>query len=221
MGPLRFDVLHPPGKPASAEELLARWPIRGVAVNMVASLDGRVTVGGASSELGGDGDRALFLALRRSVDAVLAGAGTVRAERYGPVAGGEAAMLFISRSGDIPWEAPLFDEPRQRVGIAGPVDVPARVRAQVRVVEPVEPAAALAALRAMLGVETVLCEGGPTLNRALLDAGALDELFVTVDPTLRGGDGPTLLAGGPAAARGRLVWALRAGDELLLRYAFD
>jgi riboflavin biosynthesis pyrimidine reductase len=220
VAPIRFDVLHPPLQPASAEELLAADPPRGVAVNMVTSLDGRVAVDGGSSALGGEGDHAMFGALRRAHDAVLAGTGTVRAERYGPIAGG-GAMLFISRSGDVPWDAPLFAEPSQRVGIAGPVDVPARVRAQVTVVEPVEPAAALRALRAALGVGTVLCEGGPTLNRALLEAGVLDELFLTLDPSLRGGDAPTILAGDQLHAAARLVWALRAGDELLLRYAFD
>ena len=187
---------------------------------MVTSLDGRIAVDGGSSALGGDGDHAMFHALRRSADAVLAGTGTMRAERYGPIAGG-GAMLLITRSGDVPWEAPLFDEPSQRVGIAGPVEVPSRVRAQVTVVEPVEPRAALAALREALGVDTVLCEGGPTLNRALLDAGAFDELFLTLDPTLRGGDAPAIVAGGALHARAELVWVLRAGDELLLRYAFE
>ena len=187
---------------------------------MVTSLDGRIAVDGGSSALGGDGDHAMFHALRRSVDAVLAGTGTMRAERYGPIAGG-GAMLLITRSGDVPWEAPLFDEPSQRVGIAGPVEVPSRVRAQVTVVEPVEPRAALAALRDALGVDTILCEGGPTLNRALLDAGAFDELFLTLDPTLRCGDAPAIVAGGALHARAELVWVLRAGDELLLRYAFE
>ena len=220
MTPLLFEPLHPPGAPASAEDLLRARPPRGVAVNMVASLDGRVTVDGGSSALGGDGDHAMFHALRRSVDAVLAGSGTLRAERYGPIAGA-GAMLVITRSGDVPWDAPLFAEPGQRVGIAGPADVPAHVRAHVTVVEPSEPAAALAALRAALGIETVLCEGGPTLNRALLDAGLLDELFLTLDPSLRGGDGPALIAGDALHAAARLEWVLRHGDELLLRYAFE
>jgi riboflavin biosynthesis pyrimidine reductase len=213
-----FERLHPPGAPASAQDLLSERPIRGLAVNMVASADGRIAVDGGSSDLGGVGDHAMFNALRRSVDAVLAGTGTLRAEHYGPIAGG-AAMLIISRSGDVPWDAPLFDVPEQRVGIAGPVAVPAHVRAKMTTVAETEPAAALAALRQALGVETVLCEGGPQLNRALLDAGAVNELFLTLDPSLRGGDAPTLLAGPPTAAQLQLVWVLRSGEELLLRYA--
>jgi len=215
---VEFDVLHPAGAPATADELLSRHPLRGVAVNMVASVDGRIAVDGGSSALGGEGDHTLFNALRRSVDAVLAGTATVRAEGYGPPAGG-AALLMITRSGDVPWDAPVFAAPQQRIGIAGPAEVPARVRAQVTTIGTIEPRAALAELRTAMGVESVLCEGGPTLNRALLDAGVLDELLLTVDPSLRGGDASTLLAGGPTTAPLRLVWVLRRGDELFLRYA--
>ena len=53
-------------------------------VNMVASLDGAITVEGRCGQLGGPADRAVFFALRAVADVVLAGAGTVRAEGYGP-----------------------------------------------------------------------------------------------------------------------------------------
>ena len=153
-----------------------------------------------STALGGEGDKVMFGALRRAVDAVLAGTGTLNAERYRPMRSG-AALLIITRSGNVPWDIPLFDSYEQRVGIAGPVtEVPTHVRARVEIVEPTEPAEALAALREACGVETVLCEGGATLNRALLDAGVLHELFVTVDASLRGGEQRTLLEGDPLTA---------------------
>ncbi len=47
--------------------------------------------------------------------------------------------------------------------------------------------AALAELRARWGVRTLLCEGGPHLNGALLAAGVVDELFLTLAPKLGGG----------------------------------
>lgn len=212
-------MLHPPGPPASADELLRRLPLSATVVNMVASVDGRTVVDGGSTALGGVGDKAMFGALRRAADAVLAGIGTLRAERYRPIRTG-APLLIITRSGNVPWDIPLFASSEQRVGIAGPVvDVPAHVCARVEVVEPTEPAAALAALREALGVQTVLCEGGATLNRALLDAGVIDELFLTIDPTLRGGDSLGVLIGEQATADLELVWVLRSGSELLLRYA--
>jgi len=54
-------------------------------VNFVASLDGRATVSGRSAPLSDPGDRALFHVLREAVDAVMAGTGTLRVERYGRV----------------------------------------------------------------------------------------------------------------------------------------
>ena len=60
------DVPDAPGRP-------------GVRLNMVASLDGAITVEGRSGKLGGDADRRVFRALRSLADVVLVAAGTVRA----------------------------------------------------------------------------------------------------------------------------------------------
>lgn len=56
-----------------------------VLANMVASIDGAATdPTGRSAGLGGPADLRVFSALRAVADIVLAGAGTVRTERYGP-----------------------------------------------------------------------------------------------------------------------------------------
>jgi 5-amino-6-(5-phosphoribosylamino)uracil reductase len=242
---MELDVLFPPGPPATADALcaaMAPWEHAHadrpyVLVNMVESLDGQITLDGGSTGLGGDGDKAMFHALRGVVDAVLAGTGTAKAERYGRLvrdparrAAREAlglapdpVMLFITRSGNVVWDAPLFDTPEQRVGIAtgAAIEVP-DVRADVRVIELAdpEPRAALAALGAAFGLRSVLCEGGPTLNRSLVEAGVLDEWFVTLSPMLAGGDSG-LLTGDPLPDSRplELRWVLRSRHELLLRYA--
>lgn len=72
-----------------------------VMVNMIASADGAVTVGGTSGGLGSPADRAVFAAVRACADWILAGAGTVRAERYRlprPSAAARAARLAAGRS---------------------------------------------------------------------------------------------------------------------------
>ena len=77
--------------PAAEVDLLdvypaaARTPPSGrpwVMVNMIASADGAVAVGGASRGLGSPADQAVFQAVRACADWILVGAGTVRAERY-------------------------------------------------------------------------------------------------------------------------------------------
>ena len=58
--------------------------------------------------------------------------------------------------------------------------------------------AVLHTLRRDHGVETLLCEGGPTLFGALLRAGLVDELFLTLAPSLVGGaSGPAVVSGPP------------------------
>ena len=74
-------------------------------------------------------------------------------------------------------------------------------------------------LRAEHGVRSLLCEGGPGLHAELLEAGLVDELFVTLGPLLAGGEGPSLAAGLDASSiRLELAWLLRAGSELFARY---
>ena len=118
--------------------------------NMVSSADGRATLAGRSGQMGGEADRELFQALRTCVDAVLAGTATVRVERYGRLvrdpqrrarraaAGLEPDPLaaLVTRRGDVPWEAPLFADPEQRVAICSgaPLRVPDDVAARVEVV---------------------------------------------------------------------------------------
>ena len=77
------------GRPARRLRRAPRRPPTGrpwVLVNMVASIDGATAVDGRSGGLGGPGDKAVFHALRAVADVILVGAGTVRAEHYGPAA---------------------------------------------------------------------------------------------------------------------------------------
>jgi riboflavin biosynthesis pyrimidine reductase len=68
------------------------------------------------------------------------------------------------------------------------------------------------------GVERLLCEGGPTLNRALLAEGLLDELFLTISPVVSGEEGPAIVAPGEAAEL-ELRSVATADGDLYLRYS--
>lgn len=209
-----------------------------VFLNMVATADGRAAVDGRTERLGGEADLELLLELRAIADAVLIGTGTLRAEGYARLVGsperrarrqaaglaGDPLAVVITRSFDIPWEAGLCQAPEQPVLIyAGPdAGEPPATPAPVEVVrlEDPTPAAALADLRAR-GVRALLSEGGPTLARALVADGLLDELFLTVAPLLTGDPTePTIITGAklPDPAELDLVWTLQTGSELFLRY---
>ena len=181
---------------------------------MVSSLDGRATLEGTSRKLGGPQDLQMLLALRRRADALIVGPGTVAAEGYGPL---PCPAVLVSRTFELPWEAGLFAAPGQRVLVytraGGSVpDLPA----DVELVPEDDLRAVLADLRAR-GIERLLCEGGPTVNRALLDAGLLDELFLTLSPVVSG-EGPPIVADGPSAPLTLRSVATADGD-LYLRYS--
>jgi riboflavin biosynthesis pyrimidine reductase len=90
---------------------------------------------------------------------------------------------------------------------------------------PLDPALAVDTLRAG-GHELILCEGGPLLFGELVDAGLVDELFLTLSPVLarHGGaggrlsllEGAELLPGRTPAAT--LLTLRRADSHLFLRY---
>ena len=54
-----------------------------VAMNFAATVDGRATIDGVSGPIGSSTDTAMLAGLRTRFDAVMIGAGTMRAERYG------------------------------------------------------------------------------------------------------------------------------------------
>lgn len=181
--------------------------------NFALTLDGHATIRGRSGPIGSETDTAMLVGLRTRVDAVMIGAGTMRAERYGRVVGDPAKRERRERDGlsadplavvvsgrlDLPWDAPLFTEGAGRVLIctAAAEDPPptATETEVLRQADGVDLAALLEHLRRELGVRSVLCEGGPRLHAQLIDAGLLDELFVTHAPKLAGGAGPGLVTG--------------------------
>ncbi|CAN5121251.1 pyrimidine reductase family protein [soil metagenome] len=199
-----------------------------VMANMVASIDGRAAVRGRTAALSNPGDRAVFKLLRTLADVVLVGAGTVRAERYGPVKEGDRPpVAVISRSLDLDWDSPLFREAAQPTEIltceaADPVRLRlARKTAEVIVAgdKQVDLEQALAELAAR-GHRVVLCEGGPHLLGELVAADMIDELCFTVAPLLAGGNEPSLIVAPPMDPPRSLRLASLIEDEgaLLTRY---
>jgi riboflavin-specific deaminase-like protein len=214
------DLLYPERRATSPDELASglrfgdRAPAERpyVPLNMVSSLDGKATLDWRTKGLSTETDRQLFHHLRTQVDAVMVGAGTVRAERYGPLVKSDELRAKREREGlrpdplavivsarlDLPPELPLLQAADQHVVIVTASDaelppVPAPVE-YLRVGTDLP--LALARLRTDHGVRSLLCEGGPTLNAHLLAAGLVDELWLTLNPKLIAGEAAlTIVAG--------------------------
>ncbi len=170
------------------------------------SLDGAVSVDGASAGLGSPGDKRIFDLLRAWADAVLVGHGTASAEGYGPVAADTGVVELRRRLGRpaarrSSWcpagprwpPATGWRSPPPTWSPAASADADRRAalaEAGVRVLvcgdDDVDLPAALDALAAD-GLEQVLCEGGPALFRSAVAAGVVDELCLTTAPLLAGG----------------------------------
>jgi riboflavin-specific deaminase-like protein len=208
-----------------------------VVTNFALTLDGQATIDGRSGRIGSDTDTALLQRLRTQVDAVMIGAGTLRVERYGRIVSDpelrawregigldhDPLAVIVSGRLDLPWDAPLFTDGGGRVLIFSHSDVEApRTATPVHIErhqDRVDLAAALRHLRSECGVRALLCEGGPRLHAQLIDAGLVDELFVTHAPKLAGGDGPGLVVGLAELERPvELVWLLDEDGELFARY---
>jgi 5-amino-6-(5-phosphoribosylamino)uracil reductase len=246
---MQFQQLVPESTAVELGELLSSLTLAAAAppdrpytiVNFISSVDGRATFHGRSGPLGDDGDKEMFHGLREQVDAVMAGIGTLRTERYGRilnkperrerrVARGlspEPIACIVTRSGDIPTDIPMLQEPEQRVVIFAPESFQRPVASAQLDVVALDPAeltltSALRRLRSDFGVESLLCEGGPTMFGALLTEAIADELFLTLAPKLAGGGtGPTITAGAelPDAAELELRWLLERNRSLFLRYS--
>lgn len=197
-------LLPEPGPALDAGEVVAQVGMRErapgdrpyVGLNMIATLDGRVTIRGRTAPIAGEADHALFHALRRGADAVLVGAHTVRVESYGPM---DQLAVVVSRSLELPTDRGLLAAPANRVVIVTPGD--GRVgecAASVEYLRCADLGVALRELRARFGVRAVICEGGPRLNATLLPEGLVDDLFLSISPLVAGGEDPlTVMTGAP------------------------
>ena len=222
-------------------------PARWLRANMVASVDGAATVAGRSGGLSGEADEQVFAMLRAHADVILVGAGTARAEGYGPVRPESEGLRWaflrdgrapsppiavVTRALDLDPGSPLLTgaPPYARTIAITTESAPAdRRAAAARTAEVIVTGAASVDLAAAVdalaerGHQRISCEGGPHLLAQLAGAGLLDELCLTISPLLAGPGADRIMTGGlPLPAGGTLPVTLAhvLADEsyLLCRY---
>jgi riboflavin biosynthesis pyrimidine reductase len=194
-----------------------------VRANFVSTLDGAAAGdNGRSDSINTGADRDVFGLLRALSDVILVGAGTARSEGYRratvhapwlDIREGRPphpTLAIVSRSGDIP---PSLSQPREDSGEvllitcehagADTIDLARSTLGEDNVIVQgganVDLAAAVDSL-ALRGMRRILCEGGPHLMRDLTASGRLDELCLTLAPTLIAGDHTRITAGASVAA---------------------
>ena len=208
-----------------------------IAINFVTTIDGRATIEGRSGKIGSDADTEMLQRLRTRFDAVMIGAGTMRAERYGRIVSNpewraqreriglphDPLAVIISGRLDLPWDAPIFTSGGGSIVIFTSSEAePPETETPLQVIRHddwVDIAGALRYLRRERQIRALLCEGGPGLHGELEAAGLVDELFLTIAPKLSGGAAPHILEGELLeVAELELLWLLEREGELFTRY---
>lgn len=228
---------------AYPENLTSCW----VRANFISSLDGAATADGRSGALGGAGDRAVFRLMRELADVVVVGAGTVRIETYSGAqlgvperqrrcARGQREVppiAIVTRSADLDHDLAVFTQTEVPPLLLTTHDNAAEARARFTGLAEVYDCSDTdpggvdlgAALRTLagLGLTRVLAEGGPSLLGTFIADGLLDELCLTIAPTVVGG-GSTRIADGHRELITRLRRRHVLGDDegyLYTRYSRD
>lgn len=220
-----------------------------VYVNMAVTADGKIT--SAAREYPAfttPHDRKTMDRLRAEADAVLVGAGTLRADdpplgvrddemrRYRASLGKPPGLVnvLVTASAAVDPASRFFTAPEASARIVATVEDASpdrlarlRTRAEVWTIGrgEVDLPALCRRLRAR-GVERLLVEGGGELNWGFVRDDLVDELYVTVAPALLGGrSAPTFLEGEglsmSARRRLRLVAVERVGDEIYARWSVE
>src|SRR2546422_1336745 len=227
-----------------------------VYANFVSSLDGVASLGGrrgsGAAISGRDGaDRFVMGLLRSLADAVLVGAGTLRAEggqpwtprwispdhadAYASLDRPDPLLVVVTASGELDPGEPAFETATLVVATtAGAARLrgrlPATVGLRALAGDRLDGNAILGAIRAE-GCHRVLAEGGPRLLATLMGDEVVDDLFLTLSPVLAGrrSDGggmrPGLVEGIeflPGAGRwARLLSVKSSRSRLFLHYRME
>jgi riboflavin-specific deaminase-like protein len=216
---------------------------------MAASIDGKISTASRESFLlGSKHDWRRMDELRAQADAILNGAGTIRSDNP-PVRVRDEGLrsqrkergkpatpwnILASNSAAIDFDARIFKEPDSHVVMLSPEQarrqfdgrpLPTNFEVSYHGAKELDLTAALHWLKTQ-HVELLLVEGGGTLNGELLRLGAVDEVFLTIAPSLIGGktaptpfDGPGL--GLETLQQMELVSCEMRDNEVFLRYLRD
>ena len=151
-----------------------------VRVNLITdSLGNTVGDNFSSRDLTGGADRDVLAALRAEADVVLIGGKTVRNELDCIQRNGD--VVIVSKTGDVPLSA--ISRARGRVTVLhGPAGNPPGAT-NSDVLKQFTGGAIIKAVKA-LGYKKIVCEGGPSLARKLVDSGVVDEWCQTLSPKL-------------------------------------
>ena len=210
-----------------------------VSLKLAISMDGKIADNrGKSKWITGDAARRVVHQLRRKVDAVMVGSGTVKADNPSLLPAGARRnrpwRILVDSAGGISPRARVFTDGRQSLTIVATTGrCPAhRARQYEKTGATVWRLPATKTGRVSLkhllrrlghdGMLHVLCEGGGELAGSLLRSGLVDEMLLFVAPIVIGGRASKSVVSGEGwrlakCPRFRFVETCQIGNDLFLR----
>ena len=193
---------------ASSRDTLRDWyqptGMSVVRMNLITTIDGSVGgTDGTSHTLSNPADRRILGVIRELADVVLVGASSVRREGY--LLPRHARLAVVTGSGDLTGHGFGTDvEPGRLVVLCAAASVgrlmetlggvPAEIVTLPLTDGALSMTDVITALR-IRGMESIVCEGGPSLASQLLAADLVDELCLSTSPVIGGSDQQLLPAG--------------------------
>ncbi len=199
-----------------------------VVLNMVSTIDGKIVSGQRSEhvmDLGSQRDHETLRAMEQCVDAIILGAGSLRATP-GLHYPSRNFHIVVSASGNLDFESKFFrDDPAKTILVTGQhfvADVGHKC-VVFRFSVPFDWPQILELFQSKFSIKTLLLEGGSELNASFFASDLVDEIFLTIAPKIKGGTMVPTIAGGNEFGRDALllydlVSATPIGHEVFLRY---
>ncbi|MBN2121803.1 bifunctional diaminohydroxyphosphoribosylaminopyrimidine deaminase/5-amino-6-(5-phosphoribosylamino)uracil reductase RibD [Candidatus Micrarchaeota archaeon] len=210
-----------------------------VAIKMAMSADGKTaTRNGDSHWISGEESREYVHKLRSDFDAVVVGAGTIKADNpqlTSRIRGGKNPYrIIVDGSLGIPLDSKVLANTDGKTIIATTEKAPRgrmlelETRANCTVFccgkESVDMQKLVSSLSAM-GMKKILIEGGSELNASALEAGVVDKLYLFIAPKIIGGkDAKGVIGGAGISSMGEAIKlgnmkTRKMGEDLLLEFS--
>lgn len=198
-------------------------------INMVSTIDGKILSGDRTEpvhDIGSDLDHKTMRQIEAVADGVAMGAGSLRATSK--VGYSDHLYRFVfTLSGNVPADHNFFtDNPEKAFVVTselGRYRTPEGVQTLVVGDREIDPEFFLKHIKSHLGINRFLIEGGGDTNAWFLERDLIDEIFLTIAPKIKMGEGiPTIAEGNPFDRERMTKWSLVSckpvEDEVYVRY---
>lgn len=208
-----------------------------VILNSAMTLDGKIATKTGSSEISGNEDLLRVHKIRKEVDAIMVGINTVLVDdprltvhKIPAEPSDNPVRIVVDSRARTPLNSRVLNSDAPTIIVVSEEAEPEKVKKLKENVDVIVCGEKRVDLKCLMekivfqGVETLMLEGGSTLNYSMLASGLVDEVRVCIAPMIAGGFNAKTLADGEGVDFMKDAFALefkkvyRLGEDLILEY---